>query len=202
MNYTDFERLIESDYLRRVDKTHSLYVSRDGELYNLKKKEITKMKLNTNKNGYVLFYFYEKGVKLTKHVHRLVAETFLPNPCNLEMVNHKDEIRNNNKVDNLEWCDRAYNTTYNGASIRSGLNRRKKVAKINKDGVIIKIYDSITEAILDGFHGAAISKTANDIFVKYNKKKKYRDHKGYYWRYVKNLSETELTNNKILLQQE
>lgn len=45
-------------------------------------------------------------------VHRLVAQTFIPNPDNLPLVNHKDENPYNNRVDNLEWCTNQYNCQY------------------------------------------------------------------------------------------
>ena len=44
--------------------------------------------------------------------HRIVATTFIPNPDNLPQVNHKDENKLNNSVDNLEWCDEKYNSNY------------------------------------------------------------------------------------------
>ena len=48
----------------------------------------------------------------TMKIHRLVADAFIPNPDNLPCVNHKDEDKTNNFVDNLEWCSVAYNNTY------------------------------------------------------------------------------------------
>ena len=47
-----------------------------------------------------------------KKIHRLVAQAFLPNPDNLPMINHKDEDKTNNRVDNLEWCTAKYNANY------------------------------------------------------------------------------------------
>ena len=52
------------------------------------------------------------GKTRQRAIHRLVAETFIPNPDNLEMVNHKDEDGTNNTVENLEWCTRSYNQLY------------------------------------------------------------------------------------------
>lgn len=47
-----------------------------------------------------------------EYVHRLVAKAFIDNPNNLNEINHKDEDKSNNRVDNLEWCTKSYNVSY------------------------------------------------------------------------------------------
>ena len=53
-------------------------------------------------------------------IHRLVAETFIPNPDNLPEVNHKDENKLNNEASNLEWCTHKYNSNYGSRPRRIG----------------------------------------------------------------------------------
>ena len=62
--------------------------------------------------GYLQVNLSKNGEKKTYQVHRLVAKSFLPNPDNLSEVNHKDENKENNIVENLEFCDRKYNINY------------------------------------------------------------------------------------------
>lgn len=69
-------------------------------------------------------------------IHRLVAEAFIPNPDNLPQVNHKDENKENNCVDNLEWCTNEYNCRYGTHSERVGAKQRKPVYSIDEDGNI------------------------------------------------------------------
>lgn len=70
------------------------------------------MKLSNHKQGYKLIGLKKDKKLYCRQVHRLVALAFIPNPDNLPQVNHKDECKTNNCVDNLEWCDAKYNINY------------------------------------------------------------------------------------------
>lgn len=70
------------------------------------------LKQYNRKDGYLQVSFRMNGKAITKKVHRLVAETFIPNQDNLPEVNHKDCNRANNNVENLEFCTRSYNRQY------------------------------------------------------------------------------------------
>jgi len=63
-------------------------------------------------HGYLQVQFRVDGKHVNKYVHRLVAQTFIQNPNNWPEVNHKDNDRANNHVDNLEFCTRSYNQKY------------------------------------------------------------------------------------------
>lgn len=110
--------------------------------------------------------------KKVYNIHRLVAQAFIPNPKGLPIINHKDEDRTNNNVENLEWCDHHYNYFYtynrhpelrekmasylidkeNGGNIspwsKKGVPHtcKKKVARVSKNWEILEIYDSAAEA--------------------------------------------------------
>ena len=72
-------------------------------------------------SGYVYVLLYKEGKRKMYRVHRLVAEAFIPNPNNYKEVNHKDENKQNNRVDNLEWCTRNYNHNYGTLKERRSL---------------------------------------------------------------------------------
>lgn len=80
-------------------------------------------------------------------MHRLVAETFIPNPNNLPQINHKDENKKNNCVDNLEWCDNSYNMNY-GSRLKQLSESLKGNIPHNAIKVLFNgvIYNSIIEA--------------------------------------------------------
>ena len=89
--------------------THKGYfVTEDGRVFSNKSGALRELKLRRKKKGYCTIVIKEKE----KLVHRLVAETYIPNPDNLPQVNHKDEDKSNNQVSNLEWCSNQYNGEY------------------------------------------------------------------------------------------
>lgn len=106
------------------------------------------LKMHKCNSGYLKVTLFGKNYM----VHRLVANAFIPNPDNLPCVNHKDENKTNNCVDNLEWCTHQYNVIYNDRHIKNGklLRNRKDMSKIvyqyTLDGVLVNIFPSVSEA--------------------------------------------------------
>jgi len=95
-------------------------VSDEGIIYNAKGQAL----VGFNVQGYRHILLYKDGKPKQFSIHRLVASAFIPNPDNLPCVNHKDEDKANNRLDNLEWCDYSYNNRYG-----TGLARRTESGK-------------------------------------------------------------------------
>lgn len=98
-----------------------------------------------DKNGYLCVGLNKNNKMKTYKVHRLVANAFISNPRGLPEVNHKDEIKTNNHVDNLEWCDHKYNSQYGTRGEKIGRALSKPVYSVDNDGTI-EHFQSITEA--------------------------------------------------------
>lgn len=91
---------------------------RDGRTH-IKRYQGRQLRPGINAHGYAIVVIKDEGGKWhTRQIHRLVAEAFIPNPMNYAVVNHKDEVRTNNHVDNLEWCTNEYNLMYGTAEQR------------------------------------------------------------------------------------
>lgn len=97
-------------------------------------------------NGYANVTLYKSNVRKKFLVHRLVAQAFLPNPNNLPQINHKDENRFNNRVDNLEWCTAKYNNHYGTARIRVSITKGQKICQYLLTGEWIATYASLSIA--------------------------------------------------------
>lgn len=114
-------------------------------LYNYKRDgtNILKPKI---KRGYYQIGLRKDGVRKWYQVHRLLAQAFIPNPNNLPCVNHKDENKTNNELDNLEWCTTSYNNTYGTRIERVRERTSKKVLKYDLNGNFLERYVSVTDA--------------------------------------------------------
>ena len=100
-----------NEMIKEVTDFPKYLIDTDGNIYN--KRTMKKLKDRDNGRGYRAVCLYNsEGKMVHKYVHRFVAEAFIPNPNILPEVNHIDENKANNSVDNLEWCDRKYNNNY------------------------------------------------------------------------------------------
>ena len=103
---------------KKIPGYEGLYeVSNMGNVRNVRRNKL--LRLSKTNNRYIRVSLCKNGIKTGLTVHRLVAEAFLPNPDNLPEVNHKDEDKTNNRVENLEWCDHKYNMNYGTRNIRA-----------------------------------------------------------------------------------
>lgn len=137
---------------RDIDGWHGLYqISNDGRVKRLKGhrcKEEREIKLTRNNRGYVMAALWDGGKVKNATVHRLVAQAFIPNPNGLPCINHKDENKGNNAVENLEWCTYTYNNMYgaNAPTERAAHSKRKRVLQCSLDNEVVAEYASATEA--------------------------------------------------------
>jgi hypothetical protein len=123
------------------------FVNTQGEVFNTKGK---KLKLQINQDGYMVVNLWD-GLKYHhKRVNRLVAETFIPNPDNKPVVNHINHVRDDNRVENLEWVTEKENVE---KSLQFDPYRKKNCrAEITKEQAI-----EICKLIQDGLRNKEIS---------------------------------------------
>lgn len=132
--------------------------------------------------GYPIIGLSKNGKLNTRTIHRLVAETFIENPNNYTVINHKDCNKKNNNVNNLEWCTQKHNVR---ESFKNGLQKApkgkestssKKVKQYDLEGNFIRIWD----CTMDIQRKLGI---ANQYISACCLGKKETSH-GYIWRYV------------------
>ena len=131
---------------RDIDGYKGLYqVSNKGRVKSLKWGKERILRPGTNRLGYMFVCLYHDNMKKTVKLHRLVAQAFIPNPDNLPEINHRDENKKNNCVENLEWCDRIYNLNYGTRNERITGRPSIPIIQYSKDGVFIKEWPSSRE---------------------------------------------------------
>lgn len=115
------------------------------------------LKTNKLRNGYLRFTLMDKGVTKRFSVHRLVALNFIPNPENKPQVNHIDGNKENNHVDNLEWCTSSENHKH---AHRIGLESQKG-SKNNGSKLTEEDVEKIKVMLLHEIHVPTIAKMFN-----------------------------------------
>lgn len=167
--------------MKEIKNWPGYFITQDGQVWSEKSKRFLKFK---DVNGYNKAQLYNKGIRKYFFVHRLVAEAYIPNPNNLPFINHKDQNRKNNTVENLEWCNAQYNNNYGDRieKIKNKLtnnNHCKEIAMCDKNnGQIIKIFPSVNQA------ARYFNKSHSNIIA--TLKGRQKTCYGYKWIYIEN----------------
>lgn len=169
--------------------------------YNRTKKEKI-LKGGKDNVGYLSIRLCKEGKPKTYRVHRLVAESFIDNPHNYPIINHKDEDKTNNCIENLEWCTQKYNNTYgtcinrrvantdykaiaakidykevgrkNSEKLLNRKDKSKPVLQFTKDNKFVKEWVSNRECERNGYDHSAVASCC---------KGKLKSYKGFIWKY-------------------
>ena len=187
-------------------------ISNYGNIYSVVKQ---KSKSTRKKpNGYIIVDLCKNGIVHTKHIHRLVAEAFIPNPNGLPQVNHIDGNKQNNCVDNLEWCTCKENMQH---AVENGLIKKGENHKLYKrklsDETVLKMknyhqkhkYDRSKKINQYDFQGNYIKtwNSINDAILFYNNKaiefcckNRRKSASGYQWKFFDNNTENILPYKK------
>lgn len=111
-------------------------VSSHGEVRSFMSGKVLKA---WKRKGYPSVNLYKDGIKTIFHVHRLVAEAFIPNAFNKPCVNHKTEQRDTNHVKDLEWCTAAYNNNYGTRVERCTKTRMENLYGTSDEEIVEKL---------------------------------------------------------------
>lgn len=112
--------------------------------------------------GYPIVSLNLDGKKKTRTIHRLVAEAFIPNPNNYSEINHKDENKQNNAVENLEWCTTQYNSSYGTRVDRIKRAQSIHVIQLDMNGNVINEWFGMGEiSRRTGYDQGLISRVCN-----------------------------------------
>lgn len=182
---------------KNIKEFENIYqISNYGNIRNIKKHKLMKPFIS-KKTGYYQIDLCKNGCKKRYSIHRLVAETFILNSNNLPQVNHKNEIKIDNRVENLEWCTHKYNSNYGTIKQRIGLKSsqrkhseeaKQKISKAlskpiiqySKDNTFIKEWNSAYEVKRN------LGITVSNINDCCNNKRKTAS--GYIWKFKKEVN--------------
>lgn len=174
-----YEGLYQASTYGRIKSKERIVYYKDGRTRVFPS---TVLKQSHLKNGYLVVGLCANNEEKKEYVHRLVAFTFLPNPNHHSLINHKSEVKTENYVWNLEFCNSAYNNNY--GSIKERIKKTltnhpifsKGVIQKSLDGKVISVFPSLKEANRKtGIDASTISKCCRGVFNQSG---------GYLWEYA------------------
>ena len=167
----------DAEIFKEINDFEGYYISNLGRVKSCKRKTEKFIAVKDDTHGYLIVKLWKDNKQYSKKIHRLVAEAFISNPENLRDVNHKDENKQNNKVENLEWCNRQYNLNHGTRNARASKSLKKPVIMMNaKTFEILKQFDSAIDAERE------TGVMAKNISLVCNKHRKTTG--GYSWKFV------------------
>lgn len=170
----NYKGLYQVSNIGRVKSLDHIRQNRDGLTCISKGKLLNPGKDN---KGYMIVVLSKNGKTKTYRIHRLVAESFIDNPNNYKCVNHKDENKANNNIDNLEWCTYKYNNNYGTKPQKISKGNSKKVNQYDKELNFIKQWGSMAEA------EKKLNIKRASVNISACCKNKLKSAYGYVWRY-------------------
>lgn len=161
--------------IKDIEGFENLYAITDnGKVWSYKSKKYLSACIDGS--GYLFVALRKNKKTYFKKIHRLVAEAFIQNPYKLPEVNHKNEDKTDNRVENIEWSSVKHNRSYGTRGERISESKKKPVVQKTLYGATVFVWNSALEAkLIGGFNNVSISKCANG---------KKKTHKGYKWEFI------------------
>ena len=171
----NYEGIYKASNFGRIKMVKRTLIDSLGKKIN-KKEHILKPRTG---NRYYMIALYKNGKREDLLLHRVIAQTFIPNPENKPFVNHKDENCFNNCSDNLMWCTQKENMNWGTINERMSKNSKskRKVNQYDMDGNYIKTWDCMTD-----FYKSKGLKLKTGIIECC--KGRRQSHMGYKWKYA------------------
>lgn len=178
----EYEGLYQASNLgkiKRVDRYAKCFISNQHKSNVATKKHLKEkiLKCKVDKDGYYGISLHKDGKTKYFRVCRLIAMAFMPSNDKALQINHKDENKRNDCVDNLEWCTCKYNQNYGMRNKKISKSRMRKVYKYDLQGNFIEEFESINSA------AKSVNKSFSNISLVCSGKQKTCG--GYKWSYEK-----------------
>lgn len=170
--YKEFPEYFEVSNTGLVKSVTRILVYSDGRS-RVSKGKVLKPKID--KDGYLFVGLRINRKRYWRRLHRMVADTFIPNPNNKPQVNHIDCNVSNNHVNNLEWCTAQENIRYAvSKGAKYGSYQSRKINQLTKEGEFVRTWNGISEAVKEGY----------SEYISLALRKKYSISGGYRWEYA------------------